>query len=380
MRDVLAEDTGTTAVATSEPAPTAPQRPVLPYRPRAMLLYGALGLVLAAVVWVLAWTAVRLALLTMSLAAAVLLAALCTPLMRWLRRGLPGWLASTICLLLVVGVPSGTGFLVWHRVRSQLGELRTALTQGVDRIREWLIEGPLSLAPGRVYDVRDLVVTRLHEAVPSASVGAMTVLQVVAATALALFSLFFMLRDGDRLWRSLSQAFPRAHRHRVEVAGRQGWQTLSQYTRGVSVVAMVDAVAVGTALLVLDVPLYLSLTLLTFIAAFVPLVGAALSGLVAVLVTLVTNGATDSVVVAAVVLAVQQLEGNVLSPLVVGRAVRLHPLVIAVSVTAGIILAGVMGALVAVPLVAVVSSVMKSLAVIGPPSDDSQDDGSFSRF
>jgi len=333
----------------------------IPARAAALIYYTSAFLLLAAAIWLVTWVATRVALLTVSILVALLLAALCTPLARWLCRLVPAWLAALSALLLVVTIPTAVGFLVWRRVRSQLGELRSAITNGVDDLRRWLTQGPLSLDEAQVDDVRDLVVTNIEQATPSAAVGAMTVVTVLTAAALVLFSLFFLLKDGDYLWRSLVEIVPHRHRERTDGAGRAAWSTLSRYTQGVVVVAFIDALGVGAALFILDVPLYLSLTLLTFLGAFVPFIGATLSGAVAVLVTLVTNGGGDALIMAAVVLAVQQLEGNVLSPLVVGRAVRLHPLAVIVALTAGTLLAGVVGALVAVPLTAVGWSVARYL-------------------
>ena len=147
----------------------------------------------------------------------------------------------------------------------------------------------------------------------------------------------------------------------VDGAGRAAWTTLGRYVRGVVVVAVIDAVGIGAALLLLGVPLWLSLTLLVFLGAFVPIVGATLTGVVAVLVTLVTEDVSDAVVVLVVVLVVQQLEGNVLQPLIMGRAVRLHPVVILLAVTAATLLFGVAGAVVAVPVVAVAYQVAEYL-------------------
>lgn len=345
------------------PRPTPGEFGALPYRPLRVVLYAGAALLMSALVWVLVWVAVRLAFLTVSLAVAVLLAALCTPLVGWLRsHRVPAWLASVVALLLVVGFPVATGLLVWRRASSEVNELGSAVTRGVDDIRRWLVEGPFSLAPGQVDDVRDVVVSQVRQTVPSAAVGATTVLELLAGAVLVIFAVFFLLRDGDRFGGFMLLVVPRHHQSRARGAGRDAWSTLSAYTQGIMVVAVIDAVIVGAALYLLGVPLYLSLGLLTFLAAFVPIVGAVVSGALAVLVTLVTNGGTDALIMAGVVLAVQQLEGNVLSPLIVGRAVRLHPLVVIVAVTAGTLLLGVVGALLAVPILAMAWSVARSLS------------------
>lgn len=357
------EATAPATPATRPPA-TRPNRTggVVPARTTRLLLYLVTFLLVSAVVWLVTWVAMRLALLTLSLLVALLLAALCTPAARWLsRHHLPSWLAAVLALVVVVGIPVGTGLLVWRRVSGQIQELRSALTAGVDDIRRWLTEEPLSLDASQVDDVRDQVIAQLQEATPSAVVGAMTVLQILTATALVLFTLFFLIKDGDYLWRSIVGAVPARHRERTDGAGRAAWSTLSSYTQGIIVVASIDAIGIGVALFLLDVPLYLSLTLLTFLAVFVPIVGAIVSGVIAVMVTLVTNGATDAVIIAVVVVTVQQLEGNVLHPLIVGRAVSLHPLVVIVAITVGTLLVGVVGALVAVPITAVCWSVARHL-------------------
>ena len=335
---------------------------MVPARTTRLLLYLVTFLLLAAVVWLLAWVAMRLALLTLSLLVAFLLAALCTPPARWLaRHHVPAWLAAVLALVFVVGIPVGTGLLVWRRVSSQIQELRSAITNAVDDIRRWLTEGPLSMDPAQVDDVRDLVVAQVQQATPSAVVGAMTVLQILTAAALVLFTLFFLIKDGEHLWRNIVGIVPARHRERADGAGRAGWSTLSSYTQGIIVVAFIDAAGIGVALYLLDVPLFLSLTLLTFLAVFVPIIGAIVSGAIAVMVTLVTNGVTDAVIIAVVVVAVQQLEGNVLNPLIVGRAVSLHPLAVIVAITVGTLLVGVVGALVAVPITAVCWSVARHL-------------------
>jgi putative heme transporter len=175
------------------------------------------------------------------------------------------------------------------------------------------------------------------------------------------FLVFFLLKDGEQMWAWFLARVPGARRTQLDGAGRAAWSTLTRYTGGLVVVALVDAVAIGLALLLLGVPFWLTLTLLTFFGAFVPLLGATVSGAVAVLVTLVTNGVTDAVVVLVVVIVVQQVEGNVLQPLIMRRAVHLHPVVTLVAVTAGALVLGVAGALLAVPVVAVAHRVAEHL-------------------
>ena len=160
--------------------------------------------------------------------------------------------------------------------------------------------------------MRNAVVSRVYQLAPDPMTAAQMAFQLLAAVVLVAFLLYFLLKDGTSMWARLLERVPDRRRAQLDGAGHCAWTTLARYVRGVVVVALIDAVGIGTALLVLGVPLWVSLTLLTFLGAFVPLFGATVSGAVAVLVTPVTNGTTDAVVVLVVVLVVQQLEGNVL--------------------------------------------------------------------
>ncbi|MGY1634641.1 AI-2E family transporter [Geodermatophilus sp. SYSU D01186] len=232
-------------------------------------------------------------------------------------------------------------------------DLTQPLTAGIDRIRVWLVEGPLHVDPHQVADIRNAVVDQIYELAPHPTAAARMALHLLAAVILVAFLLFFLLKDGAGMWAWLLERVPHRRRRRLDEAGRCAWTTLSRCVRGIVVVALIDAVGIGAALLVLGVPLWVSLTLLTFLGAFVPLFGATVSGAVAVLVTLVTKGLGDAVIVLVVVLVVLQVEGNLLQPLIVGRAVRLHPAAVLVAVTAGMLLWGLAGAVLAVPLLAV---------------------------
>ena len=312
----------------------------------AVLLVGAVALLVVLLLR-------RVALLTVALGIAVLATALLAPLHRaTTRAGVPAGLSALLATVALMSVPVAVGLLLYARLTARLSDLGVAVTQGIDRVRGWLVAGPLRLDPAQVDGLRDTLVERVQAAVPGALASATTALRVLGATFLVAFSVFFLLKDGERLWSTALRAAPSTSRWRVDVAGRAAWAAVGAYMRGVVVVALLDALLIGVALLLLGVPLWLSLTLLTFLAAFVPYLGAAVAGVVAVLVTLVTQGAGDAAVVAVVVLVVQQIEGNVLQPLVMERALRLHPLVVLTSVTAGGLLLGVVGAAVAVPLVA----------------------------
>jgi predicted PurR-regulated permease PerM len=307
----------------------------------------------AGVLWLLLWLLLRVPLLTVAASVSALLAALLAPVARRLcDRGVPPAVAALLTVLVLLGVLVGVGLLVGLRTTGTFRDLTGPLAAGVDRIRLWLVDGPLQLDPQQVTEMRDAIVSRVYELAPQPVAAARTAFELLAAVLLVVFLVFFLLKDRPAMWAWLLRMVPTHRREQVDGAGRGAWDALSHYARGVVVVALVDAVGIGVALLVLGVPLWGSLTLLTFLGAFVPLFGATISGAVAVLVTLVTNGFTDAIIVLVVVLAVQQIEGNVLQPLIVGRAVHLHPIVVLLSVTAGTLLWGLAGAVLAVPLVA----------------------------
>ncbi len=335
-------------------------RPVVPaWTLRAMAVSAAV-LTLAAVAWLTSWVLLRLPLVTFTLAVALLVAALMAPVSGALRRaGLPAAPSALLAVLSLVAVLGGIGFLFGFRVASAMQDLSRPLAAGVDRIRVWAIEGPLHLDPQQVSDIRNQIVNWIYEAAPSPTAGARMAVSLLGALLLVAFLVFFFLKDGDTMWSWLLERVPERRHDQVDGAGRAAWDTLAHYVRGAVLVALVDAVGIGVGLLVLGVPLWLSLTLLTFVGAFIPVLGATVSGAVAVLVTLVTNDLTDAVVVLVIVLVVQQVEGNLLQPLIMGRALHLHPAVILVAVTSGGLLLGIPGALLAVPVLAVAYRVLE---------------------
>lgn len=341
----------------------APVERLLPQWLRRTAAYCAAALLVGAVAWFTAQVMLRVGLVTLSLAVALLLAALLVPLATWLRRiGAPSALAALASVVVLLGIPAGVGLLLYNRISGEVTSLGTSVTAGLDSVRGWLTSGPLSLDPAQVTDLRNTIVSSLEQATPTAMAGTTTALRVIGAVIFAVFAVFFLIKDGAGMWRWVLGWVPPARRPQVDGAGQRAWSTLTNYVRGTVVIAVADAVSIGAALLLLGVPLWLSLTMLTFLGAFVPLLGAMVAGAAAVLVTLVTNGGGDALIVLVVALAVQQIEGNVLQPLVMGEAVHLHPLVILSAVTAGALLLGIAGAVVAVPLVAVAYQVVTYLA------------------
>lgn len=338
---------------------------LLPRWLQVFVAYAVAALVLSAAAW-LTWLVLsRLGLVTVSLIAALLLAALLSPVTSRLRAvGAPPALAAAVSVVFLLGVPTGIGLLLYTRILDQSDDLAAALTRGVDDVRSWLVDGPLNLDPVQLDNIRDGAVQYIQSATPTAAAGATTALRFLAGLALTFFALFFLMKDGRRMWDWAVTWLPASHRSQSAEAGVQVWETLRSYVFGTTAVALADATGVGLALLVLGVPLWLSLALLTFVGAYVPIIGATVAGAAAVLVTLVTNGGRDALIVLGVVLLVQQVEGNLLQPLVMGHAIHLHPLVIIVAVTSGTLVLGIVGAIIAVPLVAITYRVVKQF--LGP--------------
>jgi predicted PurR-regulated permease PerM len=296
----------------------------------------------------------------------LLLAALLQPAVAWLRtQGVPRTLAAVIVLVTGIGAVAATLTIVIQAFVDGFSDLTEQVRQGIGEIRNWLVEGPLHLSNAQLNEAVDAGQKALADNQDSLTAGAVntatTVGHVLTGFFLVLFTTFFFLKDGRAIWSFLVRLLPRAARDAVGQAGEYSWRTLIAYVRATVLVAFVDALGIGLAVYFIGVPLALPLAALVFLGAFIPVVGATLSGAVAVLVALVAKGPVAALLVLAAVIAVQQLEGHVLQPLLLGRAVALHPLGVIVALAAGIVLAGIVGALVAVPLVAVVNTAVRYL-------------------
>lgn len=350
-----------------EPRPVEP-RPAgllspLPGWLRHLLAYGIAVVVVVVLAFLLVTAMLEIGLVSFALLAAVLLAALLSPLADRLRSsGAPGALAAAVSIVVLLGIPTGIGVMIYSSVAAQVDDLGPALSEAVAGIREWLETGPLDVDPALIDDLSGSAAGAAEDAAPGGAVaGTTTVARGLVGVVLTVFAVFFLVKDGARMWRWALKWVPSGNRARVDGSGRVAWQTLTSYVRGTALVALVDAVGIGLGLVVLQVPLWLSLALLTFVGGFVPILGAFVAGVVAVLVTLVTNGPTDALIILVVVIVVQQVESNLLQPIIMGQVIRLHPLVIACAVTSGTLLLGIAGAILAVPVVAVAYRVVSYL-------------------
>jgi len=255
--------------------------------------------------------------------------------------------------------------------------LQAQLGQSFSQIRDWLLRSPLHVSVPQLDKVGASVVGALGSGQAALTSGvlsvASTVGQIAASVLLALFTLIFFLYDGPRIWEFVLQGVPRRSRDRINVAGRRAFAALVSYTRAVTLVAATDALVVGLGLWLIGVPLALPLAALVFFGAFIPVLGAIATGIVAVLIALVAKGLLAAVLVVGLLILVGQLEGNVLQPLLLGRAVRLHPLAVVLPVATGFVLTGVIGALLAVPVVAVIDAAIRSLYQKNIPNPDTVD-------
>ena len=356
---------------TSRPRGTQgdPVDDVRPLVPRVLRVAAALGwrlLVVIAAVYVLGVVVSRLAAVVVPVAIAVLLAALLSPAVQALRRhGVPR--AAAAALVLVGGLAALGGVLTFVVVTFVRGvpALAAQLSASVDTVVGWLTTGPLQLSASQLAGVQAQVLSTLSANQASITSGALTTAATLGETVtemlLVVFVLIFLLHGGAGIWQFLLGAVPAGVRIRVDVAGRRGLAALVSYVRATAVVAVVDALAIGIGLAVLGVPLAVPLAALVFLGAFVPIIGAVVGGGVAVLVALVANGPVSALIVLGIIIAVMQLEGHVLQPLLLGRAVKLHPLAVVLAIATGLVVAGIAGALFAVPLLAVLNSGIRSL-------------------
>jgi predicted PurR-regulated permease PerM len=341
-------------------------RQVVPWPLRVASAIGWRFLVVVGALVVLGMALGRLAAVVVPVAIALLLAALLAPAVRWLvERRVPRAAATAGVLVGGLLVLGGVLTFVVATFVGGAPALAAQLAASVDAAVAWLSAGPLQLSPEQVGGLQDELLSMLDANQASITAGAITTVTALGQGAtellLVVFVLIFFLHGGAGIWQFLLGGVPGDLRVRVDVAGRRGLAALVAYVRATAVVAVVDAVAIGIGLGVLGVPLAVPLAALVFLGAFVPIVGAVVAGSVAVLVALVAQGPVSALIVLAIIIAVMQLEGHVLAPWLLGRAVKLHPLAVVLAVAVGLLLAGIAGALLAVPVLAVLNSAVRSL-------------------
>ncbi|WP_454043849.1 AI-2E family transporter [Cellulosimicrobium sp. Marseille-Q8652] len=312
-------------------------------------------LAIVALMAVAVFALTRLTLIVIPVLIALVLAAAISPLVVLLRRkGVPSSLATVIALIALVAVLAGVLWLIVVAVVDQWPELRDQAIEGFDELQVYVQNLPFDITEEQIQSVRDSVVGLLQsDAVGAGALaGVSQTVDFVAGFFVMIVVLFFFLKDGPQIWEFLLRPFRGARYERGQRIGSTTVRTLGGYVRGTAIVALVDAVAIGIGLAIVGVPLVLPLSVLVFLLAFIPLVGATLAGVLCALVALVAVGPVEALIVVAIVIAVNQLEGDLLQPVVMGRTLRLHPLVILIALTAGTVLAGLTGAVLAVPIAA----------------------------
>jgi putative heme transporter len=364
-----------TEAATDHPSPAPRDEREVSPGPRRLWRVGrtAWALVgIALAVAVLGLIAGELTLVLVPVILALFPATLLVPVAGWLKnRGVPAALAGLVSILAGIALIGAVIGAMVPLVASELPDLAESASEGVAQIEDFLEDGPLGLEADGVEGLLSTAREQLGEVgdyAGQATGAAFAAFEAVAGLLLLFVALFFYLKDGRRLSEGLISTFPAHSRDRVRRLAASSWETLGRYFRGQLLVAFVDAVFIGIGLLILGVPLALPLAVLIFFGGLFPIVGAVATGALAVLVALADGGLTTALIVLGLVLAVQQLESNVLEPVILGRVIDLHPLVIILAITAGSLTLGILGAFLAVPVAAIVAGVIEDLR--GHTTDD----------
>jgi predicted PurR-regulated permease PerM len=296
------------------------------------------------------------------LAIGLLLCALLSSVHHALARVMPNAAAAAVTVVGTLIIILALFTLVASQISGGMDQMASQVSTGIQQIRDY-IRNTLGISDDQLGQYVD----QAREALSNANLGSrlssagVTVGHFVAGIFIALFSLFFFLFDGPRIWAYLVQLFPRAAREHVDSSGAVAWGQLTHYVRATVLVAAVDAIGITLGAFILQVPFALAIGVLVFLLSFIPIIGAVLSGVVAVILALVAHGPITSLIMLAVVLAVQQLEAHVLQPFILGRSVKIHPLAVIAAIACGAILGGIVGTLVAVPILAVVKAVANHL-------------------
>ena len=342
---------------------TASQESIDEALPRGMRIAGAWSwrlLVVGAVIAVVLFLVVQLRLIIIPLLIAVLIAALLVPFAALLtRHRWPRWLAITTSMVLLIVVVGGLLYLAIWSVAKQSGQLQKQSVAAYDGFRAWLTTGPLGLSESQISGALNSIVKAAQQDGQVFLSGALsigsTLGHVLTGVLLTLFSTLFILIDGRSIWNWIVRLFPKRSRPAVDGAGQAGWVTLRNFVKVQILVASIDALGIGLGAFFLGLPLVVPIAVLVFLGSFIPVVGAVVTGALAVFIALIFNGWVYALIMLGIVLLVQQIEGHVLQPLIMGTAVKVHPLAVVLAVAAGSLLAGIPGALFAVPVAAVLN-------------------------
>lgn len=328
-------------------------------------------LVIGAAAGVVVYALVYLHVVVLPIILALLVSTLLLPVVQWLKaKGAPDALAASLALLGAFVLVAGIVTAIAPSIGDQFGELRPRAEDGLREVTDVLAKPPFNLSERDISDTVDDALARLREnSGPLArglTSGAVILGELVTGVIVTVLLTFFFLKDGRRIWNYLL-SFSGRHREHADAVGTRVFAALSGYVRGIALVGLVDAILIGLALAIIGVPLVIPIMVITFFAAFVPLIGAFVAGLVAVLIALVSGGLIDAALVLGSIIVVQQIEGHLLYPILMGRSVNLHPAVIVVALAAGGILGGIIGVFLAVPIAGVLSVVLEYAREEPPP-------------
>jgi predicted PurR-regulated permease PerM len=363
--DASADDSAEPGAAvTQAPAPTEGRGPKMQRASRTLAIASAQFLLIAAAVVVLFYVLGRLWSILLPIVLGLLIATVLWPATRFLRRHhWPPALAASTVLLAFLGAFVGIIAVIAPQVADQVTELADAATAALQDVQEWLQGPPFNLGEDQIGNAVDSVIDSIQGNAQNIAGYALTGATAVGSSlinlVLALVLVFFFLKDGPRWvpWLT-AQTGPSASRH-VAALSYKTWATLSEFIRQQALVGFIDAFFIGLGLWILGVPLVIPLAVLTFFGAFIPIIGAFVAGAFAVLIALVSNGLTAALIVLGIVVLVQQIEGNVLQPIIQGRGFNLHAAVVILAVTAGSSLAGIIGAFLSVPIAALIAVVYR---------------------
>jgi predicted PurR-regulated permease PerM len=334
-------------------------------------------LVIAAAGYLILWLLAFFAVITVPVVVALLIAALVGPLVRRMNGiGVPRRLGAGVVVLGGIATVALLLTFVGAQVAAGATDLADSVVAGIEQIRDWLKDGPLQASDNQINDALAAIQSAITDSTAEGGVLTRTVEvgaalgHAVAGFFIVLFSTYFFLADGDRIWAWTVRLAPRAARRRVDESGQVAWRSLTKFVRATVLVAAVDAIGIMFFAAIFGVPFVLAIGVLVFLGAFVPMIGATIAGTVAVLVALVDQGPITALLMLGGVILVQQLEGHVLQPFLMGRFVSVHPLGVILAIGCGVLVAGIVGALIAVPLAAALNAVVQHLAAHTDVGDD----------
>lgn len=333
------------------------------------------GLLIVGAGFTIVWLMRYFSQVTVPIAVALLGTALTISLVDWLaRKGLPRILATFVVVVGLVALLGCLGYLVGSQLSTQFGDMRESVVQGIAQVQDWAKTGPLHLTDRELDQWIDKAQEKISDSdgefITQATEVGTLLGHFVAGAFIALFALFFFLYEGQRIWGWALEFSPKEARTKVHSSGIAAWGSLTAYVRATVLVALVDAIGIALAATILGVPLAFAIGVLVFLGAFIPIIGALVSGMVAVLVALVDQGPVTALLMLAGVIIVQQIESHVLQPFLMGRMVAVHPLAIIIAIAAGVAVAGIVGALIAVPFAACADRVVRHLAHDDEPVTD----------